>query len=135
MVLYSMKHLESERKNLIKNYEKEIDIKFINILIEKLFPNLPIGYRRYEEEKERLIISRRATFIKQYTKLYHHAKQRKRYNFVHFNCGLGQKLPQSATRIISNFITCPLKTGTITKSLFSEFYHPNDTNTTSYHPH
>lgn len=126
-----MEKLESQRKDLIKKYKTETNNKVLKILVAELFPNLPIGYSMFETEKERLLISRRASFTKQLAKLYLHAKERKRYNFVHFNCGLGQKLPQAATRNISKFITCSLKTGKITSSLSSLLYSPTCINTIS----
>ena len=64
-----MEYLENQRKKLLKKYLEDTEESIIKKETVRLFPNLMIGYRMFETEKERILIKRRAAFIKNLAKI------------------------------------------------------------------
>tara|TARA_B100001094_G_scaffold255986_1_gene255066 strand:+ start:4312 stop:4734 length:423 start_codon:yes stop_codon:yes gene_type:complete len=115
MVLYTYEELENKRKQLIKrdkdftldNSKKVAECREI---ILNRHPNLFIGTRDFDAVLRHYLMINRADNLKKLSKLYKHAKNRVAYNYTHWKCGLNQKIPQRASRIISQFLGDETKT-------------------------
>ena len=115
MVLYTYEQLENKRKQLIQrdkdftldNSKKAAECREI---ILNRHPGLFFGTRDYNAVLHHFLIKNRADNLKDLSKLYKHAKNRTAYNYTHWKCGLNQKIPQRASRIISQFLGDETKT-------------------------
>jgi len=115
MVLYTYGELETKRKELItrdRDYTLDSRRKIgeCRELILSLHPELVFGTREFDSLMRKHLLKKRAANLKELARLYKHAKNRTAYNYTHWHCGLNQKFPQRANRVISQFLGDEIKT-------------------------